>query len=29
VVLKEPFTWRMAIAGGILLAGVALVRRDP
>jgi drug/metabolite transporter (DMT)-like permease len=26
--LKEPFKWRMAIAGGIVLAGVALVRRD-
>ena len=28
LVLKEPFRWRMAVAGGIVLAGVALVRRD-
>lgn len=26
--LKEPFTSRMATAGGIVLAGVTLVRRD-
>jgi drug/metabolite transporter (DMT)-like permease len=28
VLLKETFRWRMAAAGAIVLAGVALVRRS-
>jgi hypothetical protein len=26
IVLHEPFTWRMAIAAGLVFGGVALVR---
>src|SRR5205807_4749449 len=27
LLLKEPFSWRIAVAGGIVLAGMSLVRK--
>ena len=29
LLLREPFTWRMAAAAGVILTGVALVRQEP